>query len=455
MPSSSSSRRVADSSAHGLHELSAHYHKMHERHLWRRFYHDLYQRFGDELQFSPGLFIDLWHYLTSDVSTLWLIVWYFVFELTFVFFFGVLLFVCNGIAPRSLTRCFLASARSVTVLANHNDFDSRDFGVDFENVDERVRMSGAAILMLEGFLHFMFVCVASSLIIVRALRPLQQVAFSHHCCLTDEELVIRIRILRPDRIVLIRPEVKVDVCLTSGTFVKLPLVGDGQYAKWSGNPTITIRHKVSEGSPFFLRRDAAVVDAAGEERGSSGLAPSRGATEDKVRSTLDGIAHVSCSLVATDSYGIPVTEVQQYSPTTGFMGMALGPHFEADPSLVERVPQIIHHAKFQDQIKFGVPTDEDLCHGGNGRWHGGRRRWPARWWHPHGTTKNLDVRRRTGVRRGERVEVKRLVTNTDAFDRIAPVESEIGRRSNSYSTVVGKDEAARLEKRHAAAPSGA
>ena len=61
--------------------------------------------------------------------------------------------------------------------------------------------------------QFLFVCIASSLIILRALRPLQQVAFSHHCVLSDEELTLRIRVLRPATTVLIHPEVRVDVCL--------------------------------------------------------------------------------------------------------------------------------------------------------------------------------------------------------------------------------------------------
>ena len=163
---------------------------------------------------------------------------------------------------------------------------------------------------------------------------------------------------------------------------------------------------------------------------------------------MEGIAHVSCSLVATDQYGLPVTEVQQYSPTIGFTGMTLAPHFEADDATRDRVPMVLHHTKFADQIKFGNASAEELSHGGDGRWHGGgRRRWPARWWHPHGTTKNLQLRRRTGERRGERVPVKRLVTNSDTFDRVAPTESEIGLRSTSYSTVMGKDAAQRLEKR--------
>ena len=33
--------------------------------------------------------------------------------------------------------------------------------------------------------------------------------------------------------------------------------------------------------------------------------------------------------------------------------------------------------------------------------------------------------------------------------RVAPVLSEIGQRSTSYSTVMGRDEAAKLERKHA------
>ena len=425
-------RRVAPhSTSNELHALSENLHVAAHRHSWRQFYHDMYCRVGDELRFSPGFFTDLWHWLCSDISVPWLVVVYFVFEVLYVLFFGLVLWLCRGVEPTSWYRCLLASARSVTVLAN---FGSEEFFWEEEEA-ERVRWWGACLIMLEGTLHFLFVCVMSSLIIVKAMRPLQQVAFSHHCCLSDDELVVRVRILRPDRVLLVRPEVRLDVCLTSGTFVKLALVGEGSYAKWSGNPTMTIRHKINEESPFFLKRDAPdeVQPVDGAE------APPPPPPAGKVYSTLDGIAHLSCSLVATDAFGIPITEVQQYSPDTGFMGMIFKPYFEADEANRQRAPQILHHSKFQDQIRFGTPTAEELTTGGNGRWVGW---WPSRWWHPHGSTRNLDVRKD-----GKKLEVKYLVTNSDAFCRIAPVNSEIGRRSSSHSKVAGGS--AELEKRHA------
>ena len=80
--------RVADARSLGLHERSPLFHQMSNRHAWRRFYHDIYQRVGDELQFSPGFFTDLWHYLTSDVSMRSLVVGYLLFEVSFIFIFG-------------------------------------------------------------------------------------------------------------------------------------------------------------------------------------------------------------------------------------------------------------------------------------------------------------------------------------------------------------------------------
>jgi hypothetical protein len=445
----------AEAEADGFHALNVPFHDVRHRHLWRFWYHDMYQRIGNEFKFSPGVGTDLWAYLSNDVPTAYLVVAYFVFELVFIGAFGVLLLVTSGIDPGGFMRCVLASARAVTMLANwgSNQFDFVDGGTA-----EKLSVLGALILMVEGFLHFMFVCVASSLIIVRALRPLQQVAFSHHCCLTDEELVVRIRILRPTKTVLIRPEVKLDVCLTSGTFVKLQIVrvlspsyqylsqnsptyvllpavfdqvGDGSYAKWSGNPTITIRHKVVEGSPFFLEREEA---SGGSEEGPG-----------KVRSTLDGIAHLSCSLVATDANGIPIAEVQQYSPMVGFMKMVMDPYFESDAAIREQYPQILHHVKFQDQIKFGIASTEELA------------RTPDRPWHPHGSVRNFKLRRKknkqfwswrripgTGT---EEIEAKRLVTDTDNFCRLVVAESAIGRSSTSHSTVA--EGSGKLEEKHA------
>ena len=86
---------------------------------------------------------------------------------------------------------------------------------------------------------------------------------------------------------------------------------------------MTIRHKINEESPFFLKRDAPdeVQPVDGAE------APPPPPPAGKVYSTLDGIAHLSCSLVATDAFGIPITEVQQYSPDTGFMGSLSSPTF--------------------------------------------------------------------------------------------------------------------------------
>ena len=404
------SNRINPSDFCDYHERNVAFHDVRRRHSWRLYYHDLYQIIGNELKFSPGFWTDMWAYLSNDISIAYLVVMYFLFEVVFILIFGMLIFIAQGINPGRFANCVLASARAVTMLAN---WGSNQFLFVEDNQPEKLRSIGAILLMLEGFLHFMFVCVASSLIIVRALRPLQQVTFSHHCCLTDEELVVRIRILRPSKTVLIRPEVKLDVCLTNGTFVKLRLVGDGCYAKWSGNPTITIRHKIEEDSPFFLR----VSDDLNYKEGVQ-----------QVKSTLEGIAHLSCSLVATDANGIPIAEVQHYTPMVGFSKMVMGPYLESNESILDDFPQILHYCKFQDQIRFGVASTEDLAR---------NSRWP---WHPHGSVENIVLRRKTDAKNrclfGDEIPAKRLVTDSDNFCRIGHVESDIGKSSTSHSRVV-------------------
>jgi len=396
------------------HEASQAHHNCALRHTWRRFYHDMYQRLGDEIAFSPGWWTDLWAIFSMEVRMPALIVTYFCFEAAFLLFFATLLWLTSGVTPADgFTRCLLASARSVTQLAN---WGPGQFAFLSQDVPESLTSAGTLILVLEGFLHFLFVCVASSLIIVRALRPLQQVAWSHHACLSDAELTMRVRILRPKTTVLVRPEVKLDVCLTSGTFVKLALKGDGTYAKWSGNPTITIRHVVDEGSPFFGGRDEPTPEerAAGEP--------------GKVRSSLDGVTHVSCSFVATDANGTPISEVQQYTPFSGFMEMVYGQYVDAGAMTRAECPQILHHCKFEDQITFGLPKKEDLA-----------RANPRAWLYPHAGAPNMTLRDKDSC---APVPVKRLVTDSDTFCRIAPDGSHIAQQSSAVSTIIAGSAAA-------------
>ncbi|GMH86657.1 hypothetical protein TrVE_jg10700 [Triparma verrucosa] len=419
------SAKVADKNQ--MHKLSMEFHDPRLRHAWRKFYHDAYQRLGSELKFSPGFWTDLWASLSLDYKIPSLLVIYLGFEVMFVFSFGALLFATSGITPRSFSRSVLASARVVTMLAN---FESNNFHyINNGGDDEQISVVGSMILVLEGYVHFMFVCIASSLIIVRALRPLQQVAFSHHAVLTDTELVLRIRILRPKTTVLIHPTVQVDVCLTSGTFLPLPLVGNGTYAKWSGNPTITIRHKIDEESPLFLERGPPKL-VKNEVDGTSQEQPG------DVRSTTSNIVHVSCALIATDTNGTPINEVQTYVVNTGFNAMLYAHYFEASDFFppynnIQACPQVVTNAKFQDQIRFGTATPEELANNHDS------------WFHPHESTSNLILRKKGGS--GEVINgAKRLVTNSDTFCRIADEASEIGMKSSSASTVAG-EAAARTE----------
>ena len=403
------------------HERSQWKHEMRQRHQWRRYYHDFYQRFGDELAFSPGFWVDLWAFLTLEIPTAHLGMIYFAFEFGYIFAFACVLKLAGGLSVvdddgaaegAAFEQYVLCSTRAVTTLANFGSYS-------FASVSrERLSTAGAFILLMEGWFHFIFVCIASSLIIVRALRPLQQVAFSHHCTLSNEKLVLRIRILRPKTTVLIRPEVQLDVCMTSGKFVKLPLVGEGTYAKWSGNPVITITHPLDEESPFFEKRDE----------------------EGNTVAKLDGIAHLSCCLIGSDAYGTPIAEVQQYSNCEcGFQKMLTEPYMNADemaprsrcPSLCgcfrteedprNDHPQILRNAKFDDMMKYGVPTDKEVKEAR------GHDRVACGLSHPHGSSQSMRLRKG-----GVETVPKRLTTNSDRFCRIIPMEAELDEKNSNF-----------------------
>ena len=94
------------------------YHDCSLRHQWRRYYHDWYQRTGDELRFSPGFWTDLWALFSMEVRLASIIGAYFVFEIVYVFAFACFLWLIGGVKPTSFTRCTLASARTVTMLGN-------------------------------------------------------------------------------------------------------------------------------------------------------------------------------------------------------------------------------------------------------------------------------------------------------------------------------------------------
>ena len=433
-------------SAHPRSEL---YHDCSKRHAWRHYYHDLYQRIGNELSFSPGFGLDLWHALKEYTSIGELIFIFFLFETSFIVLFGVLLYITSGVTPLTFEASLIASTRAITQLGNWSDNQFPFlYGSGIDSNSMEVNVQGVIILIMQGWIHFLWACVASSLIIVKALVPMQQVAFSHHAVLTENELVVRIRLLRPLTTVLVRPEIKMDVCVTSGSFVKLPIIGGGSYAKWSGNPVITIRHTVNEDSPFYQKPSEDSI-----EKGAA-----------VVQTSLDHVAHLSCSLTATDEYGLPIAEVQQYTPMVGFSKMWLQPYLagEYGEQVEKDMPQIIHQAKFMDQITFGSADPEQLRTNSPDRVLFGLLP------HPHGTNANMEVwekrddgwwrnllRRwwpRVGRSREELIPVKRLVTNTDNFCRLVDTRSEEAKKHNSWSTAAGSS-AVEAEKKLVNKPS--
>jgi hypothetical protein len=266
------------------HEDSQMFHNTKYRDQGCSWYQDMYSRVGDDSRFSPGYFADVWHLLTSELKFSTLLWIYFFVEVGYILLCAIILNIVQGVAVVSVEAGagggvsssgggsgsignsnlpdrtvetsdvafkyhILYALRAVTVLANWDttgfEYLGNPLSIDPNSniIGTLVTVSGTIVIFLQGWFHFILVCIASSLIVVRGLRPMQQVAFSHHCCVSDSELTIRVRILRSNEFVLVRPSIQVDVCMANGLFKKLPLTCEG-YSKWSGNPTITMRHLV-------------------------------------------------------------------------------------------------------------------------------------------------------------------------------------------------------------------
>jgi hypothetical protein len=134
---------------------------------------------------------------------------------------------------------------------------------------------------------------------------------------------------------------------------------------------------------------------------------------------MSKFVHVSCSLVAQDANGTAVAEVQQYTRLEGFNMMIMGPHLDAVPGLRKTVPQILHNCKFEDQMQFRTATEQELAERNKMKIMCGLLP------HPHAAPSNL--RKELGS--------KRMVSDNDTFNRIAYVDSEIGKRSSATSKV--------------------
>jgi len=301
---------------------AGHVHAM-ERDTWR----EAFQAEGDEGSMSVSFAEDIWYLLTEQLGIGAVLCVEILAEVCVIVLFALLLTVAalaeaeadaDGRGPAAAGDVFrdkmLLSLTSVRLSTDSI------FGWQSRSASSGLEV---AILAVQGWAHWLLLSVAGSIIVARALRPLKQVVFSPDCVLSDEDLCVRLQILRHDVVELLNLDINFQVISTGGRVHQLPLAnGISGYAGWAGVSPLNIRHKIDENSPL---RD----DYPGGKL---------------------GIQYCRVSVSATDSNGNPVNASANYYHQDSFVAS------QSDWSSAWRArgllpPRILSGVRWKDQLR--------------------------------------------------------------------------------------------------------
>ena len=181
-----------------------------------------------------------------------------------------------------------------------------------------------AVLAVLGWAHWLLLSVAGAIIVARALRPLQQVAFAPDCAMNDKELSIRMILVRKS-VAIYDVQVKM-MCTIGGNRYHLPLA--------RGLTSYDHMWQV----PMTFKHDITAEDS-----------PLHGLEFAKVSS-------VSVSVSATDNAGNPVmAHAMYYNPTAWLTGR---PEFQGTFTNGPPYPRVLR-GNYADQIRiFRLPNTE-------------------------------------------------------------------------------------------------
>lgn len=166
---------------------------------------------------SVSLGEDIWHILTVQMSLPRLLLLEVLVEFAFIFA-GSAALIAVAVAEGQLVAPGLLGSKLMLSFTTVRISSDAIFGWQ-----ERIPSTTPeiAVLALIGWFHWLLLSVAGSIIVARALRPLQQVGFAPDCAMNETEISVRMVNLR--RTVMLY-DVKVAlVCTISGMRYNLPL----------------------------------------------------------------------------------------------------------------------------------------------------------------------------------------------------------------------------------------
>jgi hypothetical protein len=241
----------------------------------------------DDALRSVSLGEDLWHILTVDMSLPRLLMLEIYAEFFFILTGAVLLTLVAAAEGASLDSTLFGEKLLLSFTTVRISTDSV-YGWEEKTPSTKPEI---VILALLGWFHWLLLSIAGAIIVTRALKPLQQVAFAPDAIMNDEEISVRLITLRPSVLLY---DVQIHMKLIAaykdpetGNFVGAlrPLEiahTKGHYGLFKHFP-MTARHVNSPTSPL---RDT----------------------------TVDHIMLLEVTVTATDSNGNPVFAGANYHP---------------------------------------------------------------------------------------------------------------------------------------------
>ena len=147
---------------------------------------------GDEGALSVSLAEDVWYLLTEELSIWAVLRLEIALEVLLIVVFALLLTVVSvaehGARDGVLRDEFLSSLTSVRLSTDSIfGWQARSASSGYE----------VFVLAIQGWTHWLLLSVAGAVIVARALRPLQRVVFNPDCILADDEVNVRLQIIRP------------------------------------------------------------------------------------------------------------------------------------------------------------------------------------------------------------------------------------------------------------------
>ncbi|GHP02476.1 hypothetical protein PPROV_000123300 [Pycnococcus provasolii] len=209
---------------------------------------------GDETAFSGTLVEDIWHKLTFELSVVSLLALELALELALIVATATVLTAVETVEQWHVPTANVLTTKLMLALTTVRLSTDSVFGWTPRPPSS---VAEVFVIAVEGWAHWVLLLITGTVIVARALHPLQQLTFAHDAVVSDSQLLIRFMVMRP-RIKLVQAQVRLQHVDRNGKYTDLRLAGGlDAYAMVASTYPTVIRHVVDEGSPLHVSRGGA------------------------------------------------------------------------------------------------------------------------------------------------------------------------------------------------------